>query len=70
MPDQVSRSESVRYSLKAACSHCGCYGIVDDMTLVCFRCGERHDLSNAERQIRDSDLALWASVGAEAQTWA
>lgn len=46
------------WSLKATCSHCGQWGTVDDITLVCVRCGQTHELTDEQRQARDSDIAL------------
>lgn len=46
------------YSLKAACSCCGSYGTVDDTTLVCCRCSGTHDLSDAQRDARDAEIAF------------
>lgn len=46
------------WSLTATCSHCGQFGTVDDITLVCVRCGQIHDLTDEQRQAHDADLAL------------
>jgi Fe2+ or Zn2+ uptake regulation protein len=54
-----STPKTQRYSLKAACSNCNRYGTVDDQTLVCFHCGKTHQITAAETQQRDQDIALW-----------
>lgn len=46
------------WSLTAECSHCGSFGTVDDITLVCVRCGQTHELTPEQRQARDADIAL------------
>jgi hypothetical protein len=57
---QIEGAIDVGYSLKAACSNCGQCGTVDDIVLVCFRCGKRHEITEEQRRRRDGDLALWA----------
>jgi Fe2+ or Zn2+ uptake regulation protein len=46
------------WSLKATCSHCGQWGTVDDITLVCVRCGQTHELTDDQRQARDADIEV------------
>lgn len=65
----MSAERDQRYGLKAACSHCGRYGMVDDITMICRSCGREHEPTSEQIQQRDADLAVWSSVMAARPWW-
>lgn len=49
------------YSLKASCTNCKQYGRIDDTTLICGKCGVKHELTAPEAQQLRRDLAAWGA---------